>query len=223
MLILLSYPLSRSSPLYPGIPPVTFDKTRSIARGDPANQSRITVSAHAGTHIDAPLHFCPDGKNVAEMLACGAKFAPAYCIEIKKDPGDCITVEDIENCTTECADAAALLTRTGAFAYRDHDPAKYITDHPWVHENVPAYLRKHFPSLRLFGLDAISLNHPSHREAGRACHRGFLCGAQPILVLEDTDLSDSSLPGRPFSLFLYPWLVDDLDGVPVCVFAEYAD
>src|SRR5438552_1301208 len=33
-------------------------------RGDDANASALTVSVHAGTHVDAPFHFLADGASI---------------------------------------------------------------------------------------------------------------------------------------------------------------
>ena len=56
----------------------------------------------------------------------------------------------------------------------------------------------------LFGVDTISISSPPHREEGRACHRAFLCGLPPILILEDLDLSDPRLTGDGFQLPCLP-------------------
>ncbi len=223
MLIPLSYPLTRDAPLYPGIKPLAMEEVRSIAGGDPANQSELTLSAHAGTHLDAPRHFCAEGRTIADMLEYGSIFRPAYCLDIPKKPGEPVSVEDFSSFTGRCRDAAALLVRTGAYACRNSDPDTYTLNHPWVRHDVPDYLREHFPSLQLFGIDAISLNHPAHREEGRACHRSFLCGGSPLLVLEDADLGSPALSGKAFSLHIFPWVLEHLDGVPVCALAEIDD
>lgn len=79
------------------------------------------------------------------------------------------------------------------------------------------------PQLRVFGLDTISIATPLHREEGRAAHRAFLCGPNPILLLEDLDLSSEDLLDGAFRLRLYPIVYDDLDGVPVIAVADIPD
>src|SRR5262245_33365980 len=39
----------------------------SHAQGHPLQSTVITISCHAYTHVDAPLHFLPDGQHIAEM------------------------------------------------------------------------------------------------------------------------------------------------------------
>ena len=40
-------------------PPLEVHERRRMSRGDDANASALTVSVHAGTHVDAPFHFLP--------------------------------------------------------------------------------------------------------------------------------------------------------------------
>ena len=79
------------------------------------------------------------------------------------------------------------------------------------------------PQLRVFGLDTISIATPLHREEGRAAHREFLCGPNPILLLEDLDLSSEDLLNEAFTLRLYPIVYDILDGAPVIAVADIPD
>lgn len=37
------------------------------ATGDPLQSTVLTISCHAYTHVDAPLHFLPDGRDIASM------------------------------------------------------------------------------------------------------------------------------------------------------------
>src|SRR5438034_5295608 len=45
-------------------PPLEVHERRRMSRGDDANASALTVSCHAGTHVDAPFHFLPDGAGI---------------------------------------------------------------------------------------------------------------------------------------------------------------
>ena len=74
--------------------------------------------------------------------------------------------------------------------------------------------------MKLFGTDTISVSNPQHREEGHECHRQFLCGDSPLLLAEDLDLSDPSLVSGPLEVQVFPWIIDDLDGVPIFAFAE---
>lgn len=223
MIIHVSYPLEKFSPLYPGSPEVSFNPIRSIANNDSANTSLFSFGNHSGTHIDVPLHFCGNGFSVLEMLNAENVFSPAICIDIAKELGSSISKADIEPFVEQISDAEALLIRTGFFRYRQDQSDVYTTSHPWIHPDVPDYLREICPQLKVVGIDTISISNPSHREEGRAAHRAFLCGDFPLLLLEDADLSDSRLAGNRFELHIYPWIVDEVDATPVVALAALND
>ena len=217
MLIHISYPLEKQSPLYPGSPEVSFNPVRSIANNDSANTSMFSFGNHSGTHIDVPLHFCDNGFSVAEILKAGNVISPAICIDIAKEPNSYICKSDLEPFEEQIHDIEVLLIRTGFFRYRQDQSDVYTTSHPWIHPDVPKYLREICPRLKVVGIDTISISNPSHRNEGRAAHREFLCGEFPLLLLEDVDLSDPRLVGNRFGLHIYPWIVDEVDATPATV------
>ncbi len=221
MLIPISYPLNRGTPLYPGTEPLTIIPTKSLARGDPEEESRIAFSSHAGTHIDLPRHFCPGGGTVRALLAPEAVFAPARCIEISRTGEEPIRIHDLLPHLDAVRNARALFVKTGNGRLRGTDPEAYAKRHPWVHHEVPGFLRMQNPALRLFGIDTISIATPANPEEGREAHRAFLCNHPHIFLLEDVDLSYGRLLGEPWILRLYPVVFDDLEGVPVVALAEF--
>lgn len=223
MRIQISYPLEKLSPLYPGSPEVSFNPVKSIANNDSSNTSMLSFGSHSGTHIDAPLHFCDHGFSVIEILKVENVFSPAICIDIIKEPGSYISKADIEPFANKICNAEALLIRTGFFRYRQTQSDVYTTFHPWIKPDVPEYLHEICPQLKVVGFDTISISNPSHKHEGRTSHKAFLCSEFPILLLEDADLSDSRLLTKEFNLYIYPWIVDELDGTPVIALAVFGD
>jgi arylformamidase len=64
------YDISRDlvkTPPYPGDEPPVLRAVHRMADGESYNLSRLETSAHAATHVDAPLHFLADGKDVASL------------------------------------------------------------------------------------------------------------------------------------------------------------
>ncbi len=146
-------------------------------------------------------------------------FYPAYCLDIPRQGSDEIGVSDLAGSISLVQDAEALLIRTGWYMIRSEEPARYSNDHPWVSPEVPRFLREKSPRLRLFGLDQISVSSVLHRDQGHACHKKFLCGRKPILLLEDLNLADQRIKNA-FRINIYPYFIDYIDGVPVTVIAE---
>jgi arylformamidase len=60
----VSVALTTGMVCYPGDPPVEIVRFADISKGAGATVSHISMSAHAGTHIDAPLHFFHGGRSI---------------------------------------------------------------------------------------------------------------------------------------------------------------
>jgi kynurenine formamidase len=190
-----------------------------MEQGDSVNTRSITLSTHSGTHVDAPCHFCNLGKTIADCLTIDTAFFPTYCFDVPKRVSERIDVSDLAGNISQMQDAEALLIRTGWHTVRSDDPYQYCQNHPWVSEEIPAFLREQCPKLRLFGLDQISVSSVLHRADGYECHRKFLCEKRSILLLEDLNLSDARVKGS-FRLHIYPYMIEIIDGVPVIAVVE---
>jgi arylformamidase len=66
-LIDISMPLGPNTPTWPGSPGIGTAPLLSIANGDDANATQITMDVHCGTHVDAPRHFVPNGATIDAM------------------------------------------------------------------------------------------------------------------------------------------------------------
>jgi kynurenine formamidase len=217
MIIPISYPLSTKSPLYLGTPEITIVQDKSMDSGDSANTTVISMSSHAGTHVDVPRHFCRNGLSVLDVFQRVNTFSRTYCIDLPMKSDSGIMADDIIEKIADKEAAEALLIRTGSWQLRTTNPRSYTVAHPWVHAGVARLLRKKCPHLRLLGIDTISISTQLYPEEGRESHRAFLCDKDPIYLLEDADLSLVHSKDR-FILTVIPWMIEDLDGVPVTAF-----
>lgn len=52
---------------YPGDEPPRLRAVHRMKDGESYNLSRLETSMHAGTHVDAPLHFIANGKDIASL------------------------------------------------------------------------------------------------------------------------------------------------------------
>ncbi|PWK62875.1 cyclase family protein [Roseicyclus mahoneyensis] len=93
----MTHELSEEFPTFGGVPGIRYDKQFDFA-SDGYNLYTLSIDEHSGTHIDAPLHFSPDGQSVAEIpvesLAC-----PLCVIDIRaraaEDPDAQVTPDDL--------------------------------------------------------------------------------------------------------------------------------
>ena len=84
----ITLPLNKDLPVLPGgvsespVPPPKVERFFDVDRGDKVTMSRIEISSHDGTHIDAPLHFFYGGVTIDQM-PMDTTVGPARIIEIK--------------------------------------------------------------------------------------------------------------------------------------------
>jgi arylformamidase len=76
--------ISGETPIYKGDPGVCVTSFKSIASGDTANVSQISLGVHTATHVDAPNHFIDGAKRVHE-LDPQKLVGPCRVIEIDRD------------------------------------------------------------------------------------------------------------------------------------------
>jgi kynurenine formamidase len=92
-------------------PKPSFGKVRSLP-ADPFNVTEIHMVAHAGTHVDAPLHYfegAPDMASVPLERLCGA----GVVWHIDAQPNQVIEPEDLERCGPELREGDILAVDTG--------------------------------------------------------------------------------------------------------------
>src|SRR5437899_11764531 len=91
-LIDVSVPLDANTPTYPGNTAFAIEGIKRIARGDSSNVSTLHMSAHAGTHVDAPRHFF-DTASASESLALELLVGRTRVAEVRSRAG--IDAEDL--------------------------------------------------------------------------------------------------------------------------------
>ena len=88
-----------SSKVYPGDPVPSMQRLSSMQEGALYNLTAISMCAHNGTHVDAPIHFIEDGKTVEQM-------------PLDAFVGDCYVVRHEGDVSAE--DAAQILEKAEA-------------------------------------------------------------------------------------------------------------
>src|SRR5215210_6114535 len=56
-----------TTPVYEGDAPMKFEFLRDMRRGDGFTLSVLSLGAHSGTHIDAPMHFVAGGAPIDQV------------------------------------------------------------------------------------------------------------------------------------------------------------
>ncbi len=214
----LSYLLGENTPAYGGGSAFRADPDKEMDKGDSCNTGKWALSNHIGTHVDCPRHFSAKGKTLEAYPADFWIFRHVLLIDMSPlPPGHIICWEDL-SAAPFSDEVGLLLIRTG-FSERRHESV-YWENNPGFHPDVAEQLLAHFPNLRMLGFDSISLSPFGDRPLGRLAHQAFLDHPQPILILEDMDLSEVTGATRFRQVIVSPLRVSEADASPCTVFAE---
>ncbi|GAB3600017.1 cyclase family protein [Kineococcus gypseus] len=190
-------------PLYPGDTELVVERHQTLA-GQGANVSRLSCSAHCGTHVDAPVHFLP-GAGGIEAVPLEVLTGPCEVVDATGPEGhlDAAAVRALE--FAEGTGRVLLRTRGGA-----------LWDGPVFSEDFPALTGDGAAALvargvRLVGIDYLSIAPfddpaPAHEELLRA----------GVVVVEALDLRRVA-PGR-YGFTCLPLLLPGADGAPARAF-----
>jgi len=225
MLIELSHHLSENVPFYSSLPKPTLRQLYALEKGDVCNSYFFTTSNHAGTHVDAPRHFCANGRASTQYEISDLAFTKIAVLDVSLHDEELIEPRHLEPAAASPApDTDFILLRTGFGRFRE-DERRYVDRSPGFGPEAAAFLLDHFPHLRALAVDFMSISSPSHADAGAEAHRIFLgCGGhkhEPILLVEDAKIPDTLPP--LLRVFVIPWMFEGLDSAPCTLFAEAAN
>jgi arylformamidase len=103
----VSVPISSGMVRWPDDPAVEVSRASEIAAGDRANVTRLEMSAHTGTHMDAPVHYL-EGREGIDAMPFDATIGLARVIEIS----DMVSVKAGELAGHEPKQGERLLLKT---------------------------------------------------------------------------------------------------------------
>lgn len=197
----ISLVLGEQCPAYPGDEPFTISSVAGINSGSPYNLSRLRMSPHWGTHIDAPAHFI-DGGNTIDLYPVENFILPAVVIETDDKIINMKALEGLEISPRQ----AVLFKTRNSMDGKIYSPG-FDTD--FVHMNFQA--AQHLVSRKpaLVGIDYLSIEE--HDSQTYPIHRLFL--ANEILILESLNLSQ--VPPGEYTLICLPLKIKACEASPV--------
>lgn len=217
---LLSYYLDPNTPVYGNTPKPEITTYTSQDKGNSSNTYMIKLCNHSGTHIDAPIHFIKGGKSISEYSVNDLVFHTPILVHLPKEAGKWIEKEDVEN--LQLKDADCVLFRTGFNKLRREEV--YRTDNPGISPDAIIFIRKNFSKIRCLGIDTISVSGFQNRIRGREAHKAAFKEepnlGDPLLLIEDMDLSSLTDNENITKLLVIPWLIQGIDSAPCTVLAE---
>lgn len=204
----LSYSLSPETPLFPGSDPVQIQVLERTE--DPPthgrrslNVSRLGISVHTGTHMDAPFHFFASGETI-DRIPLERCLGPALLVDISPaaERSD-IVLESIPGLEQKLKRIPKVVLNTGWASRWGTDG--YFSDHPCISERSAEFLVA--CGVQLVGIDTPSVDRPPF-----PAHLALL-GNGLIIVENLTNLNQ--IASEEFVLNVVPLKLVHGDGSPV--------
>lgn len=194
----ISQPISSVTAVWPGDKHFAHAWTMRISRGDSCNVSCLHLSAHTGTHADAPFHYLENGSTV-DQLDLHRYLGRARVATIHADRA--IQTEHLE--AMDWRGVERILFRTAAQPPLERFNENFI----FIDEEAAAWIAAQ--KILLVGTDAPSVDAfssktlPSHK----------ILFSQRVAILEGLWLAD--VPEGDYELIALPLRLVGLDASPV--------
>ena len=198
----LSPTLSPEMPVWPGDPHVDLRRPYQLAQGDDFTLTTLRMSAHTGTHVDAPAHYLQRGVGV-DALPLDALVGPARVAAIPNHVTT-ITAEVLSDLMLPPG-LQRVLFRTRNSARRLLDAPSFDADFVAIAEDGAEWLVQR--GVRLVGVDYLSV---APYNALAATHRILL--ESGVVIVEGLNLADVA-PGD-YTFVCLPLKLKDADGAP---------
>ena len=196
----ISRRLEKGMAVWPGDTPYQLETVLDRRQGDSVNLTTLTLSAHTGSHADAPRHFTDDGLTM-EQVDLRPYWGPALVVTVSKAAGPLLPADFA---AYDLRGAARLLVRTPLQGLpNDQFPADLPHPSPELADFLGAL------GILLYGTDTPSMD--AIDDAQLPGHNALLHNG--IAILEGLDLS-GAVDGR-YELVALPLKIVGGDGSPV--------
>ena len=164
------------------------------------NLSSMSLGAHSGTHMDAPLHFI-NGARGLETMPPEVTIGEARVIEIENP--EVITADELGNHDLRPGQRILFKTKNSE---RDWPHQPFMSDAVYIGTDAGRLLAD--KGIRLVGIDYLSVG--GYEKNGPEVHRALL--SAEIWIIEGLYLKDIE-PGS-YELVCLPLKIADSDGAP---------
>jgi arylformamidase len=199
----ITLPISATTLVWPGDPPVTIERMEKIEAGDEDNLSQIAMDVHTGTHVDAPWHFIADGDKL-EAIPLEVFIGPVQVVEIGEDV-PLITAEVIRKVSID-PEIPRLLFKTHNSTWWQQGKRQFHPDYVAVSVEGAQLLVE--MGVKLVGIDYLSI---APFEQTAEPHRVLL--EAEVVILESVDLS--KVRAGEYMLYCLPLKLEGVEGAPV--------
>jgi arylformamidase len=196
----VSVPIHTGMAHWPDNPPVRVERVLALDRGDGANVSSLSLGAHTGTHMDAPVHFFAGGAGI-DALPFAAVIGPARVIEIAD--AEAIRPQELRGHQIERGERVLFKTRNSARVWQTD---AFVEDFVYCSHEAAAYLVE--AGIQTIGVDYLSVG--GYQRDGRDTHHALLGGG--VWIIEGLNLA--AITAGRYELLCLPLRIADCDGAP---------
>ncbi|MDX1662870.1 MAG: cyclase family protein [Candidatus Promineifilaceae bacterium] len=200
MIIDISRTLHSGIGVWPGDTPFERQTMLTRSEGGSVNLSTLTLSAHTGSHVDAPFHFQDEGTTV-EALELAPFWGPAQVVTVGRETGALVPEDFAEWDLTR---APRLLVHSAASAL---DPSLFPEQFVYPSPELAGFLAEQ--GIVLYGTDAPSMDAAD----SKALPGHNALQQHGIAILEGLELSRA--PDGLYELVALPLKIEGCDGSPV--------
>jgi len=185
---------------WPGDPAFHIERALDQEKGDPATVSQMSLGAHTGTHMDAPLHFFRNATPI-DRIPLDTAVGPARILQI--DDPKSIRREDLLKFDISEGERILFKTRNSEGAWNTD---RFEENFVFISQDAARYLAE--CRIRCVGVDYLSVG--GFHEDGPETHHALL-GAG-IWIIEGLNLHGLA-PGA-YELACLPLRLMDAEGAP---------
>ena len=201
----LTAPLNQNIQCYPTDPP--FKREWHVKFEDAGVYvSRLELGAHAGTHVDVPLHYIEKGADLSGVPV--DKFmGESIAFDTPKKPGENISVQDLRN--ADIREGDIVLFRTGWEKYAGSGD---FFKGEWPGFDVDAIDELISKGAKAIGGDIASADSPENIGRGSPSHKKALSAG---LVLFEALVNMDRVTGKRFFFMGLPLNIEGGEASPV--------
>lgn len=199
----ISVLLGVESITYPGDPPYQRSLISAIRNGDICDVSKLEMSAHAGTHIDAPSHFVANEAQAIDQYSAGEFIMPALVVNI----ADKTSIRPEELRKVDLQPGEAVLFKTENSLSGRCNSGVFSEKYVYLSPEAAQYCVE--KKVKLVGIDYITIEKygdetfPSHQTIMK----------NGIFILEGINLAE--VPAGRYSLICLPLKIKGGEASPV--------
>jgi len=196
----VSVPLQTGLVHWPGDPEPTFERISELEHGADANVTLCRMTAHTGTHMDAPAHFLPGNAPGIDAFPPEIGIGRARVIPVD---GPVITEADLETLELNQGDRVLFKTRNSRWVWANSD---FQTNFVAMDASAARVLAQR--KVALVGVDYLSVG--VFKGDGAETHRILLSAG--VWIVEGLDLT--RVEKGEYDLVCLPLRILGADGAP---------